>query len=373
MERTAADPTHDIPMVGDGGGLEVSKQLYEEELALALRNHALPLEGLRYDVTPTGMHYTLVHYDIPAFDASSWRLEVSGRVRTPLRLGLPELQSRPRQTLRVTLECAGDGRALLDPRPLSQPWLTGAVGTAEWTGTPLAPLLAEAGLADDAVDLVFTGHDHGIEGGVEQDYQRSLSRQEALQDGVLLAWAMNGALLEPQHGAPLRLIAPGWYGMAHVKWLRSIAALDAPFTGYQQSVAYRYNQNRAEAGEAVTLMRVRSLMIPPGVPDFLTRMRFVKRGPVELRGRAWSGRAAITGVDISTDGGFTWAAASLDKQTEPYAWQEWGFTWEVGRPGIFELCCRAQDAAGNVQPLDQFWTARGMGNNQVQRVRVQVI
>src|SRR5712692_948553 len=147
------DSTFKVPLVGNGGGLEAGQRLYEEELALALRNHALPLEGLRYDVTPTGMHYTLIHYDIPAIDPSSWRLELKGFSRTPLQLSLRDLQGRPVQTLRVTIECAGDGRALLQPRPLSQPWLNGAVGTADWTGTPLRSLLEEAGLEDDAVEL----------------------------------------------------------------------------------------------------------------------------------------------------------------------------------------------------------------------------
>ncbi|HVC31167.1 MAG TPA: sulfite oxidase [Steroidobacteraceae bacterium] len=362
-----------LPTVGDGTGLEPGSRLFEEELELALRNHALPLEGLRYELTPTGMHYTLVHYDIPMVDATAWRLVIDGHVGAPLTLSLEELRQRPGRTLRVTLECAGDGRALLQPRPLSQPWLSGAAGTADWTGTPLRSLLQEAGVGDGVVDVVFTGLDHGIEGGVEQDYQRSLPLSEALHEDTLLAWSMNGEPLQPQHGYPLRLIAPGWYGMAHVKWLHAITALAIPFTGYQQSIAYRYNQVRSEPGEAVTLMRVRSLMVPPGVPDFLTRTRIVRRGEVELRGRAWSGRSRITRVEVSTDGGTTWAAAEVEASPGPYCWQGWRYRWSAERPGASELCCRASDTAGNVQPVEQHWTARGMGNNAVQRVAVQVI
>jgi DMSO/TMAO reductase YedYZ molybdopterin-dependent catalytic subunit len=188
-----------------------------DELALAARNHGLPLEALRYDLTPTGLHYLLVHYDIPAVDPATWELHIDGAVSNPLRLDLAALRERPRVTLPVTLECAGNGRARLSPRPVSQPWLVEAVGTAEWTGTPLAPLLAEAGLAPDAVDVVFTGADRGVERGVVQDYQRSLSTADARRDEVLLAYEMNGAPLPVQHGFPLRLVAPGWYGMAHVK------------------------------------------------------------------------------------------------------------------------------------------------------------
>lgn len=362
-----------FPRVGDGSGLEGASQVYQEELQLALRNKALPLEGLRYDVTPTGLHYTLIHYDIPAVDVATWRLHVGGQVRQVLSLSQAELQQRPAQTLRVTLECAGDGRALLQPRPLSQPWLSGAVGTAEWTGTPLHPLLEEAGLGADVCEILFTGLDRGREGGVEQDYQRSLPRQIALGDGVLLAWAMNGRLLEPQHGTPLRLIVPGWYGMAHVKWLRSIEALTAPFAGYQQAVAYRYSQSRDDPGEPVTMMRVRALMIPPGLPDFLTRTRIVPRGVVELQGRAWSGYGPITHVEVSGDGGAAWAPAELGEPGGPHGWTPWHYRWTVNAVGAYELCCRAHDAAGNSQPLDQYWTAQGMGNNAVQRVSVLVV
>jgi sulfane dehydrogenase subunit SoxC len=162
-----------LPTVGDGSGLESDQKIHVEELQLALRNKAQPLEGLHYDVTPIGLHYTLVHYDIPIVDGTTWRLDVDGQVQRQLSLTLQELQQRPQQTLRVTLQCAGDGRVLLHPRPISQPWLTGAVGTAEWTGTPLHLLLEEAGVGDDVTEILFTGLDHRIEGGVEQHYQRS--------------------------------------------------------------------------------------------------------------------------------------------------------------------------------------------------------
>jgi DMSO/TMAO reductase YedYZ molybdopterin-dependent catalytic subunit len=368
----SSNPT--IPTVGDGSGIEAGRELHQEELQLALRNKAMPLEALRYDVTPTGMHYTLIHYDIPPVDIASWRLQVHGLVRKTLSLSLEELQQRPARTLRVTLECAGDGRALLEPHPISQPWLTGAIGTAEWTGTPLRLLLVEAGISDSegVRDIIFTGHDRGIEGGLEQDYQRSLPLQTAMQDDILLAWAMNGAPIEPQHGYPVRLIVPGWYGMAHVKWLRAIEAINYSFEGYQQA-AYVYSQSRNEPGEPVNLIRVRSLMIPPGIPDFLTRTRIVQKGMVKLIGRAWSGAGHITSVEVSADGGSSWAQAEVAAATDAHGWQFWSYIWNASTPGQYELCCRAQDSAGNIQPLEQFWTARGMGNNAVQRVPVQVV
>ncbi len=205
-----------------------------DELRLAARNHALPLEALRYPITPPGLHYLLIHYDIPAVDEATYRLEVDGLVATPLSLSLDELRARPAVELPVTMECAGNGRVLIEPHVVSQPWLQEAVGTARWRGTPLRALLAEAGVTDDAVELVFTGLDHGLEGGIEQAYQRSLSLMDAHRPEVLLAYEMNGAPLSPQHGFPLRLLVPGWYGMTSVKWLGRITAVDRPFEGYQQ-------------------------------------------------------------------------------------------------------------------------------------------
>src|SRR6187551_1629406 len=152
-----------------------SDPLSLEELQLAARNRGMPLEALRYDVTPTGLHYLLIHFDIPYVDSRTWRLEIGGAVERPFDLTFYNLTALPAQTLRVTMECAGNGRARLAPRPLSQPWLVEAVSTAEWTGAPLAIVLAEAGLAPDAVEVVFSGVDRGVQGGTEHDYARSLS------------------------------------------------------------------------------------------------------------------------------------------------------------------------------------------------------
>src|SRR3954454_15827679 len=264
-----------------------------EELALAARNHGMPLEALSYDVTPVGLHYLLTHYDIPRVAPETWRLEVGGAVARPLSLSLDDLRSRPTVSTPVTFECAGNGRALLDPRPLSQPWLLEAVGTGSWTGTPLRSLLDEAGVGDGAVEVLFTGLDRGVEGGVEQAYERSLPLADASREEVLLAWELNGAPLPPQHGFPLRLVVPGWYGMTNVKWLAAIAVLEEPFGGYQNARGYRIRQDLDEDGEPVSRMGARALMVPPGIPDFATRPRFVPRPPHPLGGRAWSGHGGI--------------------------------------------------------------------------------
>jgi len=341
-----------------------------EELQLATRNHGMPLEGLRYDVTPAGMHYLLIHFDVPEVRPETWSLTVDGRVRSPLDLDLHDLQGRETVTRRVTMECAGNGRARLAPRPLSQPWLVEAVGNAEWTGTPLAPILQEAGLEDDVVDLVFTGADHGLQGDVEQDYQRSLSVDDAMRPDVMLAWQMNGQPLLPQHGAPVRLLVPGWYGMTSVKWLTRIEAVPDRFDGYQM-LAYRRRDHADDEGIDVTRIFPRALMIPPGFPDFFTRTRIVNAGPVELRGRAWSGRGRIERVEVSTDGGTSWRQATLGEQPTSTEWVPWEVDWEA-EPGEHQLVVRAADDAGNVQPLEQSWNHHGLENNAVQRVPVTV-
>jgi DMSO/TMAO reductase YedYZ molybdopterin-dependent catalytic subunit len=203
----------------------------------------MPLEALRHDVTPLGLHYLLTHYDIPVIDPGTWRLEIG-----PLSLSLDELRARPAVTRPVTMECAGNGRTALSPRPVSQPWVLEAVGNAEWTGTPLAPLLREAGLADGAVEILFTGLDRGVEGGVAQSYERALPVQDALRDDVLLAYGLNSGPLPPQHGFPLRLLVPGWYGMTSVKWLTRITALTEPYAGYQNASAYRMRTSEDDPG-----------------------------------------------------------------------------------------------------------------------------
>jgi DMSO/TMAO reductase YedYZ molybdopterin-dependent catalytic subunit len=356
--------------VGDGSGIAENENFYREEVALGLRNHGMPLEGLRYPITPTGMHYILVHFDIPAIEEHEWRLEIGGLLANELTLSLEDIRRLPATTMPVTMECAGNGRALMEPRPMSQPWHTEAIGTAEWTGTPLRLLLEEARISKDADELVFTGLDRGVQGDVVQEYQRSLAIEEARREEVLLVYEMNGRALEPQHGYPLRLIVPAWYGMTSVKWLCRIEAIRGPFEGYQMIGSYRYSQAIDDPGDPVTLQKVRALMVPPGIPDFFTRTRLVEPGMVRLTGRAWAGRLAVAAVEVSTDGGASWSEGDVGKPVGSFAWSEWSYDWQA-TPGIHVLCVRARDSAGNVQP-DAIWNFQGMGNNMVQRVDVLV-
>ena len=348
---------------GEGIGLD--------EVGLAARNHGMPLELMAHDVTPIGAHYLLTHYDIPAADASTWRLEVGGLVRSPLSLSMADIRARPEVSRTVTMECAGNGRARLLPRPVSQPWLHEAVGTMTWTGTPLAGVLAEAGPLDGAVDVLFTGADHGVEKGVEQDYQRSLSVADATDAEVLLVWACNGTDLPPQHGYPLRLLVPGWYGMASVKWLRSVEVVDHRFDGYQMR-AYSLRQSPEEVGERLTRIAPRALVQPPGFPDFLSRRRVVRPGPQVLTGRAWSGWGEVVSVEVSVDGGATWERAALGPQPDPRAWRSWSFPWPAVE-GRYVVCARATDATGRTQSAEPSWNRGGFANTAPQELEVLVV
>jgi len=269
----------------------------------------------------------------------------------------------------VTLECAGNGRGQLSPRYPSVPWLEEGVSTAEWTGVPLAELLARAGLRSEAKDIVFRGADRGFDRGVEHEFARSLVPELAMRADVLLAYAMNGAPLQPQHGAPLRLIVPRWYGMASVKWLYAIEALERSFDGLQQASGYHFRSAAGEKGEPCTLMRVNSLMVPPGIPDFYTRERVAEAGIIEVTGRAWSGAAPIVRVELGVDG--LWRDAVVEERQYEHAWQAWRAVWDA-RAGAHELACRATDALGRRQPLEPPWDLSGFGNNGVQRVQVTV-
>jgi sulfane dehydrogenase subunit SoxC len=345
-----------------------------EEAVLAFRCHGMHLEALRFPITPLGQHFVLIHFDVPYFAATdAYAFTISGRVRTPMTVTLGQLKARPTVRQPSIMECAGVGRSFAHPRAIYVPWFSEPMGVYEYTGTLLRPILQQAGLLDDAVEVVFTGFDEGIDLGVRHNFERALPIDEALKDGVMLAWDANDQPLLPEHGFPLRLIVPTWYGMASVKWLKKITVIDHTYQGVEQKLVYRLQTSSSDGGRATQQKFVRSTIKPPGFPDAISRMRFVSVGPVELKGMAWSGFGPITGVEVSTDDRKTFQPAALGEPVGPFAWTPFTFTWNASEKGQFILSSRATDAAGNRQPLKPFWTVQGMAQTATERLPVRVI
>jgi DMSO/TMAO reductase YedYZ molybdopterin-dependent catalytic subunit len=344
-----------------------------EEVVLAFRCHGMHLEALQHPITPLGQHFVLIHFDVPYFtETDNWAVSIGGRVRTPMTVTLAQLKQRQTVKQPTILECAGTGRSLAHPRAIYVPWFTEPMGVYEYTGTLLRPILEEAGLLDDAVEVVFTGFDEGIDLGVRHHFERALPVKEALADGVLLAWEANGQPLLPHHGFPLRLIVPTWYGMASVKYLTKITVIDHTFQGEEQKQVYRDAFGSSDSGRPIQKKAVRSATMPPGIPDAISRHRFVPRGTTVLQGKAWSGQGRIVRVEVSTDDRRTWQPATLGPAVGPFAWTPWTFTWNVQRRGEYVISSRATDVSGNIQPLRPFWNQQGMAQNGVERIGVTV-
>lgn len=320
-------------------------------------------------VMPSAHFYVRNHFHMPLLNVATWGLRVGGLVDRPLSLSLRDIQNLPSRSLVVTLECAGNGRALMEPPVEGEKWRFGAVSTAEWTGVSLVEILDRAGARAGAQEVVFRGADSGpVEGRGTVGFERSLKLDHARDPDVLLAYAMNGESLPVQHGYPLRLVVPGWYGVASVKWLTEIQVIDGAFDGYFQ--ADRYHFEREEAGqllrEPVALQRVRALITEPDPSVQL------ERGEVTIRGVAWSGGAAIGRVEISVEGG-PWVEARLLGERSRYSWQWWELRTHLHNSGPVGIRARASDLAGRTQPEQPEWNRLGYGSNAVQEIRVQVV
>lgn len=319
-------------------------------------------------ITPNERFYVRNHYDVPRIDPTAWYLSVGGLVRHRLALSLADLRRLPSRSVIVTLECAGNGRALLDPPVAGRQWQLGAVSTAEWTGVPLVEVLDRAGVEAAAREIVVRGADRGpTHGGSESvHFERSLPVDSTRDPDVLLAYAMNGEPLPANHGAPLRLVVPGWYGMASVKWLTHIDATNRPFTGYFQRD--RYVIASADAGRTATeplrQTRVRSLITEPERGDV------TRQGEMTIRGYAWSGRGQVTHVDV--DAGHGWHTALLLDERLPHAWRRWELITRVSAGRVI-LRARASDASGDTQPEQAPWNHLGYANNAVHRVPIEVV
>ncbi|MEO5699804.1 MAG: sulfite oxidase [Casimicrobiaceae bacterium] len=296
-------------------------------------------EDLTAFLTPNDKFFRVSHYDKPVIDAETWKLEIGGLVQKPVTLTLAELKARPHQEVVYTIECGGNH---------GFPWFTSGIGTAKWGGTPLAPLLKQAGVTARGTEVVFWGADSGTEVvrdmKLPQHFARSMSLADALSSNNLLCYQMNGAPLPQPHGAPVRLVAPGWYGIANVKWLTRIEVRDTRYMGRFMARDYVTIREEERNGQTESVETSVARTLLKSVPAKVTR----KDGQYRIVGAAWG--APVSRVEVQVDGG-AWRAATMDRSEQAkFAWNIWSVDWPNATPGEHTITSRAVDTQGNVQP-----------------------
>lgn len=319
------------------------------------------MAALALDNLPTELHFVRSHFGVPTLDTASWSLEVGGAVERPSRYSLVQLRRRAVCTRRVVLECAGHRRNEFRPSASGLPWGVGAVSEARWTGIALSDLLREVSPNSGACEVVFEGADRGPHRSAHDEvpFARSIPLDRALAGDVLLAWEMNGRPLPAEHGAPLRVIVPGSYGVASVKWLRRITVLEHSFVGPFQTDDYLLN------GRPLQELRVNSLVVQPADGAV------VQTGTTRVSGIAWGGRDGIAGVEIRASGG-PWQEATLTRSDDSAGLDRWQATLRLP-PGKHRVEARARDRSGASQPERPEWNAHGYANNSIHGARFRVV
>lgn len=372
------------------GGLAVWRQVHpaSAQQAASVETGPLNVHVMRpYDaetparefisyMTPNHRFFVRSHFGPPAPDVIAephWRLRVGGLIEQPLEFTLEDLKQFEQVTMTAVVQCSGNGRAFHRPKVPGVQWERGAVGNARWTGVRLRDVLAKAGLRPAAKHVQFQGADRPVLSSVPL-FIRSIHLEKALHPDTLLAYEMNGRPLPLLHGAPLRVITPGWMADSCIKWLTDISVLADEAKGYYMQTAYRVpvtaiQPNSGLPGTSmvpVEAMVVKSLIASP--EDGAQ----VGQRPVTLQGVAWGGELSIAKVELSFDEGKTWEPARLVGEDEPYAWRQWQFLWKPAAPGAVTIVCRATDTAGQVQPQTSPWNPSGFLWNGWDRVTVTV-
>ncbi len=335
------------------------------------------LAALGEPITPSDAFYVRAHGDVPDIDPGQWRLVVHGAVERELELSLATLREAfVQREVTATLQCAGNRRAglvALRDIPGEAPWGPGATGTATWTGVALADVLALAGPLAEAQHVGFEGGDVCAEAAPVQRFGGSIPIDKASRREVLLAWGMNGEPLPAVHGAPVRVVVPGYIGARSVKWLERVEVRSTPWPGYFQDVVYRLLPEDGTpgpgAGMPLGLVALNSDVVSPADGDT------VPAGPVEVRGYAFAGgERYVARVDVSLDGGATWSQAELDDDLGPWAWRHWRTVLDLA-PGDHEIVVRAWDSSAATQPETEaaLWNPKGYVNNARPRVRVHAV
>jgi DMSO/TMAO reductase YedYZ molybdopterin-dependent catalytic subunit len=331
-------------------------------------NAETPVEALRSWITPNRLFFDRNQGAVPPrkIDLKRWRLEIAGEVASPFAVGFEELLRLPKAIAAGTLECSGNGRALLAEKAAGNPWTIGGVGNAVWGGVWLQELLARAGLKPAARHVAFEGFDRPL-GAAGVKFIRSIPLAKAL-DSTLLAYEMNGEPLPLKHGHPLRAIALGWTGANCVKWLSRITVLERPFEGFFMDSVYRVFGKGEEprAGEVVTGIRLKAIITQPLPGEVLAP------GRIAVLGAAYGGEEEVARVEVSVDGGVSWAPADFIGPQAPYAWRQWQFLWQAPARGAYRILARATDSRGRIQPENAAWNVLGYGNNGVREHAVAV-
>jgi len=331
-------------------------------------NAESPLEALREDITPLSEFFVRSHFSPPNIARRDHVLSVGGAVHHELRLNMDDLEAMGTRRFAATLECAGNGRTGLSPLPAGEPWQLGAVGTAHWTGVPLHAILESARVRSGVIEILAVGADRGRPPDATEEilFARSIPIAKAMDPDTLLALRMNDQPLSREHGAPIRLIVPGWYGMASVKWVERLEALAEPFRGYYQVGRYFYDDRNGKPHTPVSTVGVRSLIVSP--LDGET----VRRGRTIVRGKAWSGDGEVVIVHVEVDEAGASQEAKLFPTLSSHAWRTWEFAWDATNPGRHLLRSYATDEKGNRQPSVGRWNRYGYGNNAAHAIAVTV-
>jgi sulfite oxidase len=320
-------------------------------------NAETPLDALTSYITPNDLFFVRSHW-IPAYPSlKTWSMTVDGEVERPREWKLADIRSLPRTTVTCVLQCAGNGRSLHRPAVAGVQWRYGAVGNARWTGVRVKDLLERSGLKAGAKHLHTFGSDKPPE--KVPPFHRSLELEKALEDGIL-AFEMNGETLPQPHGAPLRLIVPGWCGDHWMKWLVRLSPQAEPQKGFYMDTAYRYPDKPGEPGVAFKpdeMHPVTELFVKSCFTDVPASAKV--GAPVTVRGFAFSGAPDVSRVEVSEDQGQTWKEAVLDREHDPYAWRLFTYRFTPAAPGPVTLLARATDSRGAVQPKEAVWNQSG--------------
>ena len=333
-------------------------------------NAETPLELLTDYITPNDLFFVRSHWIPRVPDPKTWKLTVDGDVDRPLSLSLADIRKLPRVEATCVLQCAGNGRALHQPVMPGVQWKYGAVGNAKWGGVRVRDVLARAGVKTGAAHLHLFGSD--VPPGKVPPFHRSIELEKAMED-CILAYEMNGEPLPAAHGAPLRLVVPGWAGDHWMKWVVRISAAARPQTGFFMDTAYRWPLKPGEPGVAFKPEEMRPVtenFVKSNITIAPKKARLGK--PVNIRGFAFSGAPDIARVDVSDDDGATWKLATLEPHHAPYAWRLWTYRWPPDRVGKVRLVARATDSRGVVQPRHATWNQSGYLYNAWHFVEVEV-